>query len=200
MLAVVFDWLDKETWQAPFGGKPISAIYLMEPLVAEPWKPMIEFIDYTRNVHGVTRFVLVAGTSTDLSRPGMGVVWKHFLDTGVDHCVLRPSWFMACGDGKIPFVSAIDIAAVVFRALTDPKSHNCDYRILGPELLTYDEVAEKLSAHLGRRIEHVKLSGDERYKAADGFETRMNNTVEEVTGRPPRSLDHFAYENVHSWQ
>lgn len=61
-------------------------------------------------------------------------------------------------------MSAIDIAAVVFRALTDPKSHNCDYRILGPELLTYDEVAEKLSAHLGRRIEHVKLSGDERYK------------------------------------
>lgn len=94
MPAVKFDWLDKETWKAPFGGKPISAIYLMEPLVAEPWKPMIEFIDYTRNVHGVTRFVLVAGTSADLSRPGMGVVWKHFLETDVDHCVLRPSWFM----------------------------------------------------------------------------------------------------------
>ncbi|KAF3483675.1 ergot alkaloid biosynthetic protein A [Arthroderma uncinatum] len=198
MPAAKFDWLDKETWKASFGGKPISAIYLMEPLVAEPWKPMIEFTNYTRNVHGVTRFVLVAGTSTDLSRP------ENLTDEAPRPLIREHSKiYTACGDGKIPFVSAIDIAAVAFRALTDPKSHNCDYRVLGPELLTYDEVAEKLSAHLGRRIGHVKLSGDERYKgltdagvsdyfarfltslevaAAGGFESRMYSTVEEVTG------------------
>ena len=48
--------------------------------------------------------------------------------------------YTACGDGRIPFVSAFDIAAVVFRALTDEKSHNTDHRILGPELMTYDQV------------------------------------------------------------
>lgn len=48
--------------------------------------------------------------------------------------------YTACGDGKIPFVSADDIAAVAFRALTDEKPHNTDIMILGPELLTYDEV------------------------------------------------------------
>ncbi|KAJ5787296.1 hypothetical protein N7457_002286 [Penicillium paradoxum] len=231
MPAVKFDWLDQSTWKEPFqshfaGGGTITAIYLMEPLVAEPWKPMNEFIDFARTEHGVRRFVLVAGSSAEPSKPGMGMVWQHFLDTGVDYCVLRPSWFMenlsdgapstvirdmdkiftACGDGKIPFVSAIDIAAVAFRAITDPKSHNCDHRVLGPELLTYDEVAEKLSAALGRRIEHVKLTGDERYEslvgagvseyyarfltnletaASTGFETRMNATVQEVTGRTP---------------
>jgi hypothetical protein len=46
----------------------------------------------------------------------------------------------ASGDGKIPFVSARDIAAVAFRALTDEKPHNTSYGALGPELLTYDEV------------------------------------------------------------
>lgn len=48
--------------------------------------------------------------------------------------------YTACGDGKIPFVSAADIAAVAFHVLTDTKPHNTDYRVLGPELLTYDEV------------------------------------------------------------
>ncbi|KAK2875589.1 hypothetical protein FQN49_001594 [Arthroderma sp. PD_2] len=246
MPAVKFDWLDEDTWSTPFscrlaGGTAISTIYLMEPQVAEPWKPMIEFIEYARKEHGVGRFVLVAGSSADPSRLGMGLVWQHFLDTGVDYCVLRPSWFMenlsdeaphdiirdqskiytACGDGKIPFVSAIDIAAVAFRALTDPQSHNCDHRVLGPELLTYDEVAEKLSAALGRTIEHVKLSDEQRYKglvdagvseyyarsltnlevaASTGFETRLNDAVEKVTGRAPRTLDLFAYENVGAWQ
>ncbi|KAJ5238433.1 hypothetical protein N7468_003052 [Penicillium chermesinum] len=129
--------------------------------------------------------------------------------------------YTACGEGKIPFVSAIDIAAVAFRAITDPKSHNCDHRVLGPELLTYDEVAEKLSAALGRPIEHVKLSGDQRYEglvnagvsnyfarlltnletaASTGFETRMNATVETVTGRAPRTLDLFAHDNRGAWQ
>lgn len=48
--------------------------------------------------------------------------------------------YTACGDGKIPFVSAADIAAVAFHALTVAKPPNCDYRVLGPELLTYDQV------------------------------------------------------------
>lgn len=51
--------------------------------------------------------------------------------------------FTACGDGKIPFISADDIAAVAFHALTDETSHNCDHRVLGPELLTYDDVRPK---------------------------------------------------------
>jgi hypothetical protein len=67
----------------------------------------------------------------NLSEPGHG----HF-ETITQHNKL----FTACADGKIPWVSADDIALVAFHALTDDKPHNCAYRILGPELLTYDEV------------------------------------------------------------
>lgn len=48
--------------------------------------------------------------------------------------------YSACRDGKIPFNSATDISNVAFHALTDEKTCNTDYLILGPELLTYDEV------------------------------------------------------------
>jgi nucleoside-diphosphate-sugar epimerase len=99
MPAVKFDWLDKTTWQIPFqhkfaDGSNISAVYMMEPLVSEPWIPLNDFIDYASKDHDVKRFVLVAGTSSELGKPGMGMVWQHFLDRGVDFCVLRPSWFM----------------------------------------------------------------------------------------------------------
>ena len=54
----------------------------------------------------------------------------------------------ATGEGKLPFVSADDIAAVAFRALTDEKSHNTDYLLLGPELVSYDDVSSLSNPHL----------------------------------------------------
>jgi festuclavine dehydrogenase len=49
--------------------------------------------------------------------------------------------YSASGDGKIPFIACDDIAAVAFRALTDEKPHNTDHMILGPELMTYQDVS-----------------------------------------------------------
>ena len=46
----------------------------------------------------------------------------------------------AAGDGKIPFISADDIASVAFHCLTEWGSHKTEYVILGPELLSYGQV------------------------------------------------------------
>ena len=46
----------------------------------------------------------------------------------------------ATGNGTIPFVSAEDIARVAKHLLTDDKPHNTEYVVLGPELLSYDDV------------------------------------------------------------
>jgi hypothetical protein len=130
---------------------------------------------------------------------------------------------------------------VAFHALTDEKSHNNDHRVLGPELLTYDQVqpclstlrlvkpiltvalqvAAKLSSALGRKVEHVKLTEEQKFQslvkvglpehfakflahlevsAAGGEEQRMNDTVDQVTGRPPKTFDTFAQENKAVWQ
>jgi festuclavine dehydrogenase len=48
--------------------------------------------------------------------------------------------YAAAGDGRLPFVSVADIAAVAYRALTDERPHNTAHLILGPEQLSYQDV------------------------------------------------------------
>jgi uncharacterized protein YbjT (DUF2867 family) len=63
------------------------------------------------------------------------------LDPGLVHTISQlNSIFTATQNGKIPFISADDIADVAYHALIDDKAPNCDLRVLGPDLLTYDEV------------------------------------------------------------
>jgi festuclavine dehydrogenase len=99
MLAVTFDWLDTCTFTNPFkqefpNGTRISAVYLVMPEVADPATPMNAFIDYAFNEHGVKRFVLIGGSSTELGGPRVGEVWQHLVEIGAEYCVLRPTWFM----------------------------------------------------------------------------------------------------------
>ncbi|KAA8642879.1 hypothetical protein EYZ11_007793 [Aspergillus tanneri] len=80
--------------------------------------------------------------------------------------------------------------------------------ILGRELLTYDEIAQKLSVTLGRKIEQDRLSDEDRCQglvnagvskyytrfltntevaSSTRFKTHLNDEVENVTGRPTSS-------------
>jgi hypothetical protein len=66
---------------------------------------------------------------------------ENLIEPGVAYTITQlNSIFTATQDGKIPFISADDIADVAFHALTDEKAPNCDLRISGPEVLTYDAV------------------------------------------------------------
>lgn len=49
--------------------------------------------------------------------------------------------YSASGSGKIPWISKTDIAACAYSALTAEAAPNGDYVILGPELLSYEEVS-----------------------------------------------------------
>lgn len=51
--------------------------------------------------------------------------------------------YFATDNAKIPLVSAEDIARVAQRLLLDHESHNTDYLVLGPELLSYDDVSQR---------------------------------------------------------
>ena len=48
--------------------------------------------------------------------------------------------YSACGDGKVPFVTAGDIARMAFHGLVDEGELEEEYRVLGSELLTHDDV------------------------------------------------------------
>ncbi|GCD47820.1 NAD(P)H-binding protein [Streptomyces paromomycinus] len=121
----------------------------------------------------------------------------------------------ATGDGRVGFVDATDIAAVAAHALTDRSAPCTDLVVTGPEALSYDTVAAVLTRARGRTVMHQRLS-HEQYRdrlaaagvpgefatlladldrsVADGSEDRTTDTVERLTGRPPRSFLTYARE------
>lgn len=60
-------------------------------------------------------------------------------------------------DGKISLVDARDIAAVAVAALTEEGHVGQTYSVTGPEALSYTDIADKLSAVLGRKITYVDV-------------------------------------------
>ncbi|WP_030680018.1 NmrA family NAD(P)-binding protein [Streptomyces rimosus] len=118
----------------------------------------------------------------------------------------------ATDDGRVGFVDADDIAAVAARALTDPTAPNTDLVLTGPEALSYDAVAAVITQVTGRPVTHRRLThqqlcdhladdtpadfaallADLDRSIADGAEDRTTDTVERMTGRPPRSFADFA--------
>jgi festuclavine dehydrogenase len=157
-----FDWLDSKTYSTPFSHSPISAIFLVSPPIMDGLPAMRAFISLAVT-KGVKRFVLLSASLLDAGDgPMMGQVAQYIreIGEGVEYAILQPTWFMedfsemqhavsirdmdtivtATGEGKVPFVSAEDIAAVACRALTKKSSDNADLLIFGPELYSYDQV------------------------------------------------------------
>lgn len=120
----------------------------------------------------------------------------------------------------MPYVSTKDIARVAFHALTSPTPLGESIKTFGPELLTMDEVAATLSEVLGRKIEHVRLSPEERTKyyiglgmpefvagfmtqlevgTAKGLEAMEDDSVEKVTGEKALAFKDWVEENKAVW-
>lgn len=128
----------------------------------------------------------------------------------------------ATGAGRIGFVDADDIAEVGVRALIDEQPHNTDHVITGPQSLSYAEVGDIIGAIAGRTIKHVSISTEElaagmvkfgmpedyaHFLAGldegirlHGTEDQVTDTVERVTGRPPRSLHDYAIAHASYWK
>jgi uncharacterized protein YbjT (DUF2867 family) len=159
-------------------------------------------------------------------------------ESGVPHAVVRPNMFMQnipentipsidqdgnfytnTGDARISMVDTRDIAAVAAALLTDPGHEGNAYDVTGPEALSYQDVASKLSDDTGRQVNHVsvpdeavagalggrglgdwlvgglvELFADYRRSGTDGYAARVTDTVERLTGRPARSLDQLLAE------
>ena len=129
--------------------------------------------------------------------------------------------YTATEEGRIGFIDAEDIAAVAIQVLTRKEIASGDVILTGPEALSYDDVASSLTTALGRPVQHRRLretdlaarhmsSGlpkdyAETLAAMDtsiaaGSEDRITENVEQITGRPARSLAKFISENVAAWQ
>ncbi|AWN28536.1 NAD(P)H-binding protein [Streptomyces sp. NEAU-S7GS2] len=114
----------------------------------------------------------------------------------------------ATGTGRVGFIDADDIAAVAAHALTSTPLPGHDLVLTGPEALNYDDIAATLTTVTGRLVRHhpvtraqlrdrlatdlptefATLLADLDHAIADGTEAHVTDTVERLTGRPPRSF------------
>lgn len=129
--------------------------------------------------------------------------------------------YTGSGEGKQGFVDARDIAAVAVEALTGDGHEGKIYPTTGPEALSHNQVAEILSEVLGRKISHVNVSDEDRRNGVkeagfpdwvadaaieadrntrEGRSSAVLPTVEEVTGKKPRSFEQFARDYTEAFR
>ncbi|MEU9576189.1 NmrA family NAD(P)-binding protein [Streptomyces chilikensis] len=114
----------------------------------------------------------------------------------------------ATASGRVGFVDAEDIAAVAVHALTHEQAPNTDLLLTGPEALSHDDIATIVTEVTGRPVVHRRLSYEQmrdrlttqvpvEFAAmlagmdraiAEGAEDRITDTVQRLTGRPPRDF------------
>lgn len=160
-------------------------------------------------------------------------------ESGVPHTLVRPNLFMQnvpentvpsidadgnfyanAGDARLSMVDTRDVAAVAAVALTSPGHEGKTYDVTGPEAISYEDIAGKLSAALGRKVTYVDapddavrgaldgfgmppwLAGalvdlyqDYRHSGTDGYAAQVTDTVQQLTGRPARTLDQLLTES-----
>jgi uncharacterized protein YbjT (DUF2867 family) len=207
--------------------------------------PSVEMVDISSSFikeakkNGVKFIVKLSTMGADL-QPGYTSgrlhrqVEKIIEESGIPFAFLRPNSFMQsfltrssqtlknqnafylpAGDGKISFVDARDVAAVVVEVLTKNGSQhkNKVYDITGPEALSHSQVAEILSKETGRRISYVDISEEDarnRMKKMDvedwfidnamelyniyrtGHRSQTTDVIEQLTEQKPTSFLQFA--------
>ena len=120
--------------------------------------------------------------------------------------------------GSFSPIDARDVAAVAARVLADGGHERRSYVLTGPEAITYADIAAAFGARLGRRVDWIPVSlADARdamladglpAELAEGFTeilgryreggvtATVSPAVEELLGRPPRSLERFVADHA----
>lgn len=119
------------------------------------------------------------------------------------------------GDGRRAWIDVRDVAASAAVVLTESGHEGRAYELTGPESLSDDDVAAKLSVALGKVVTHVNppvevarqnmVKGGMPAEMAEviaevmtaitaGRAGKVVGGVAELTGRPPRSFEAFATE------
>jgi NAD(P)H dehydrogenase (quinone) len=175
-------------------------------------------------------------------RLATGAHWRieqHLKESGLAWSVLQPSGFMqnfltgagaftmdgklidGYGGAPVSYIDCYDIAACAAVLLSGPARHAESFVLTGPEPLTYADITEKLSAALGRTVEHVTLPPGEVAVAlkacglpahfaddivalgrevAQGSLAATTSAVHDLTGRAPRTFTQFIEVNRQALQ
>lgn len=156
-------------------------------------------------------------------------------DSGLAFTLLRPAWYMQqmltfapsiaatgtfqlpMGTGAVALVDTRDVAGVAVRALTEDGHERKIYDLTGPAALTFDEIADAISAAIEKPVSYVHVppeyarkqlmqAGIARWLVDDmmvlcasfreGYGAAVSPAVREVTGRDPRPFAEFARDSA----
>ncbi|MER7458866.1 NmrA family NAD(P)-binding protein [Micromonospora sp. NPDC126480] len=237
---VRFNFTDPATWATAFAG--VTAMFLMRPpAIGNVRRDLLPAVDAARRA-GVRHVVFLSLQGADRIRVvPHGTVERWLIGSGVDYTFVRPSFFcqnlsgvhapdirdrdsivVPAGDGATAFVDADDVAAVAATALLHPAEHaGRTWTVTGPQALTYTEVADILSAELGRTVRYTR-PGLLRYSrhahrrlampwpqvavtaaiyttARLGLAAGLTTDIRTVLGRDPVDFAAFARRERHHW-
>ena len=235
---VIGDMSDPQSLAAALAG--VDKVFFLSPAVAEKIELETALVDAARAA-GNPHMVKISALGADRESIGdfmsqHGEVEAYVLASGVPYTFLRPNLFMqnlvpfygqsiaatgmyyvSAGDARIGWVDARDIAAVAARVLLEPGHEGKAYPITGPETLSYNDVAAKLSTLLGKPVQYVPVSDEVAYQSmvAAGMPEwnahavvtlnkfyRMGGgdvverTVKQITGQEPRNMEAYLRENL----
>jgi len=161
--------------------------------------------------HGVNQDeVMATGIAFTFLQPGF---FMQNILMFADSIRANGEFYLPLGDSKVSFVDARDIAAVAVTALTEKGHENQTYPITGGQALDCNELCSILSEVTGKEVRYVDVPLDaakqgmmgaglpekladmmnELYALGpDGHLAYIMDTVEKVSGRPPRTFRQFA--------
>jgi uncharacterized protein YbjT (DUF2867 family) len=121
------------------------------------------------------------------------------------------------GDARTSYVDVRDIATIAAKALQGGAHDGKVYELNGPEALTYQEVAEKISRQTGTVARYVDIPAEAQRRAmleqgmpewqvtallelqeyyTGGQGGSLDGVLEELLGRPARTMDQFLKESA----
>ncbi|RCV48889.1 NmrA family NAD(P)-binding protein [Marinitenerispora sediminis] len=178
----------------------------------------IVLLSSSRPFESVERAIEESGLEWTHVRPGEFAVNKldYWAKSIREEGVARMAYPEARG---VP-VHEADIAAVAVAALLDDRHAGRVYDVTGPEALTQREQVRAISEGIGKPVEFQAVSPDEArdYMTAQGWPREIADyylaylaeweaqppkalrTVEEVTGRPARTLAEWAADHADSFR
>jgi uncharacterized protein YbjT (DUF2867 family) len=230
--AVIADFDDPASITAALAGA--GRAYLVTPSSEHAEEQQRRFCDLAAKA-GTRHLVVLSQLGADENSPVRflryhGAVEQQVRGLGIPYTFLRPNLFFQgllafarpiaaegrfyapIGDARVSAVDVRDIGAVAAVALTEPGHEGATYTLTGPAGITHAQIAEALTAALGRPVTFVdvppaafadSLRGVLPPWQADGLledyahyrrgeAAAVSSAVAEVTGKPPRDVAQFA--------
>jgi len=233
---VHFDWNAPDTWSESLTN--VDSVYLTYyPDLALPQAPndISQFCSLAKS-KGVKHITLLSGRG----EPAAQVCEEIVQNSGLSNTVVRASWFnqnfsegmfrefieagtiaLPVGSVGEPFIDVDDISDVVVASLIDEKHNGNLYEVTGPELLSFQQLADQFTEVLKKPVNFIQVTLEEFVatlsnnnvdpkaiemltylftEVLDGRNEFICNGVDEALGRPAKSFKEFIVSNIDAFQ